>query len=47
MFCCDTRDEKGGLVHAPACDRHEGFVVQGKKQQTNAGGKSTMPDHYM
>ena len=46
LFLCDTRDEKGGLVHAPDCDQHECFVVQGKKQETNTGGKAKMPDHY-
>ena len=33
-------------MHAPACDQHECFVVRGKKQETNTGGKAKMPDHY-
>ena len=45
LFWCDARDEKGGLVHAPHCDQHGCFVVQGKKQETNTGGKAKMPDH--
>ena len=48
LFWCDGRDEQGGgLVHAPDCDQHECFVVQGTKQETNTGGKAKMPDHYM
>ena len=43
---CDTRDNKGGLVHAPACDMQDRYVVQGTKQETNTGGKAKMPDHY-
>ena len=31
LFCCDARDPKGGLVHAPDCDHQECFLVQGKK----------------
>ena len=27
LFWCDSRDEKGGLVHAHDCDMHECFVV--------------------
>ena len=46
LFWCDCRDEQGGLVHAPDCDQHECFVVPGKKQATNTGGKAKMPDHY-
>ena len=46
QFWCDARDEKGGLVHAPDCDLHECFVVQGKNQGTNSGRKAKMPDHY-
>ena len=33
-------------MHAPDCDQHGCFVVQGKKQETNTGGKVKMPDHY-
>ena len=46
LFLCDAKDEQGGLVHAPDCDQHECFVVQGKKQETNTGGKAQMPDHF-
>ena len=46
LFWCDVRDEQRGLVHAPDCDQHECFVVQGKKQETNTGGKAKLPDHY-
>ena len=46
LFSCNARDEKGGLVHAPDCDQHECFVVQGKKRETNSTGKAEMPDHY-
>ena len=46
LLWCDARDEKGGFVHATDCDQHECFVVQGKKQETNTGGKAKMPDHY-
>ena len=45
LFWCDTRDQKGGLVYAFHCNRNECFVVRGKKQETNAGGKAKMPDH--
>ena len=45
LFWCDARDEQGGLVHAPDCDQHEWFVVQGKKQDTHTGGKARLPDH--
>ena len=42
----DARYEQGYLVHAPDCDQHECFVVQGKKHETNNGGKAKIPDHY-
>ena len=37
LFWCDARDEQGSLLHAPDCNQHDGFVVQGKKQETNTG----------
>ena len=43
---CDARDEQGSLLHALGCDQHDCFVVQGKKQETNTGGKAKLPDHY-
>ena len=46
LFWCDGRDEQGSLLHAPDCDQHDCFVVQGKKQETNTGGKAKLPDHY-
>ena len=46
LFWCDARDEQGCLLHAPNCDRRDCFVVQGKKQETNTGGKAKLPDHY-
>ena len=46
LFWCDARDEEGSLLHAPDCDQHDCFVVQGKKQETNTGGKAKLPDHY-
>ena len=46
LLSCDARDGNHGLVHAPDCDKHECFVVQGKKQEANTGGKAKMPDHY-
>ena len=46
LFWCDARDEHGHLQHAPDCDQHDCFVVQGKKQETNTGAKPKMPDHY-
>ena len=46
LLRCDARDEQGGLVHAPDCDQHDCFVVQGTKQETNTGGKDKMPDDY-
>ena len=33
-------------MHAPDCDQHECFVVQGKKHETNTGRKAKRPDHY-
>ena len=46
LFWCDPRDEQGSLLHAPDCNQHDGFVVQGKKQETNTGGKAKLPDQY-
>ena len=46
LFSCDARDEQGSLLHAPECDQRDCFVVQGKKQETNTGGKAKQPDHY-
>ena len=46
LFLCDARDEQGCLLHAPDCDQRDCFVVQGKKQETNTGGKAKLPDHY-
>ena len=46
LFWCDARDEQRGLVHAPDCNQNECFVVQGKRQETNTGGKAERPDHY-
>ena len=46
LFWCDARDEQGSLLHAPDCDQRDCFVVQGKKQETNTGGKAKLPDHY-
>ena len=46
LFWCDARDEQGCLLHAPDCDQRECFVVQGKKQETNTGGKAKLPDYY-
>ena len=34
-FWCDAREEQGGLVHAPDCDQHECFVVEGKENQNH------------
>ena len=45
LFWCDARDEQGCLLHAPDCDQHDCFVVQGQKQETNSGGKAKLPDH--
>ena len=46
LFWCDARDEQGSQLHAPDCDQRDCFVVQGKKQETNTGGKAKLPDHY-
>ena len=46
LFWCDARDEQGSLLHAPDCDQHDSFVVQGKKQETNTGGKAKLPNHH-
>ena len=46
LFCCDARDEQGSLLHAPDGDEHDCLMVQGKKQETNTGGKAKLPDHY-
>ena len=46
LFWCEARDEQGCLLHAPDCDQRNGFVIQGKKQETNTSGKAKLPDHY-
>ena len=46
LFWCDARDEQGCLLHAPDCDERDSFVFQGKKQETNTGGKAKLPAHY-
>ena len=46
LLWCDARDEQISLLHSPYCDQRDCFVVQGKKQETNTGGKAKMPDHY-
>ena len=46
LFWCDARDEKGSLLHARDCDQQDCFVFQGKKQETNTGGKAKPSDHY-
>ena len=46
LFWSDARDEQGSLLHAPDCDLHDCFVVQGKKQETDTGSKAKLPDHY-
>ena len=46
LFWCDARDEQGCLLHAPDCDQRDCFVVQGKRQETKAGAKAKLPDHY-
>ena len=46
LFWCDARDEQGSLLHALDFDQHDCFVVRGKKQETNKGGKAKLPDHY-
>ena len=33
-------------MHAPNCNQNECFVVEGKGQETNTGGKDKMADHY-
>ena len=45
IFWCDAREEQGSLLHAFYCDQWACFVVQGKKQETNTGGKAKLPDH--
>ena len=45
LFWCDARDEQGCLLGALDCDQRDCFVVPGKKQETNTGGKATLPDH--
>ena len=46
LFWCDARNEQGCLLHAPDCEQRDCFVVHGKKQETNTGGKAKLPDHY-
>ena len=46
VFWCEARDEQGSLLHTPDCDQRDCFEVQGKKQETNTGGKAKLPDHY-
>ena len=46
FFWFDAKDEQGCLLHAPYCKQRDCFVVQGKKQETNTGGKAKLPDHY-
>ena len=46
LFWCDARDEQGCLLHTYDCEQGSCFVIQGKKQETNTGGKAKMPDHY-
>ena len=46
LFWCDATNEQGHLQHAPDCEQRDCFVVQGKKQETNTGAKTKMPDHY-
>ena len=46
LFWFNARDEQGSLLHAPDCDQHDCFVVQGKKQETNTGGKVKLRHHY-
>ena len=46
LFWCDARDEHGHLQHAPDCEQRDCFIVQGKKQETNTGGKAKLSDHY-
>ena len=46
LFWCDATEEQGCLLHAPDWEQRDCFVVQGKKQETNTGGKAKLPDHY-
>ena len=46
LFWCYARDEQGCLLDAPDCYQRNCFVVRGKKQQTNTGGKAKLLDHY-
>ena len=46
LFWCDARNEQGCLLHAPDCDQRDCFVVQGKRQETNTGGKAKLPYHH-
>ena len=46
LFWCNARDEQGSLLHASDSDQRNCFVVQGKKQETNTGGKAKLRDHY-
>ena len=39
LFQCDARDQQGEFVHAPDCDQHQCFVIEGKKQESKSGGK--------
>ena len=34
------------MSNHPGLDQHDCFVVKGKKQETNTGGKAKLPDHY-
>ena len=45
LFRRDARDEQGSLLHARDCDQHDCFVVQGKKQETNTGGRAKLQDY--
>ena len=42
LLLSDTRDEQD----APDCEQRDCFLVEGKKQETNTGGKAKLPDHY-
>ena len=46
LFWCDARDEEGSLLHATDSDQHDCLVDQGKKQETNTGGKAKLPENY-
>ena len=46
VLWCDARDEQGCLLHAPDCDQRNFLVVQGKKQETNTGGRAKLRYHY-